>query len=90
MKIFTSLLIVFFLLTSCSSILIISDYDNRADFSKYKTFAYFKSQIDKVEISDLDKRRILRAIDVELEQKGLVKSNNPDFLVSFETRQKSA
>jgi len=88
MKAFTSLLIALFLLTSCSSIRVISDYDSRADFSNYKTFAYFKSQIDKVEISDLDKRRILRATDVELERKGLVKSNNPDFLVSFETKTK--
>ncbi len=34
--------------------------------------------IDRVEISDLDKKRILRAIERELKAKGMVPSDNPD------------
>ena len=54
------------ILSNCSSIRVYSDFDNGIDFSNYKTFAYFKPEIDKVDISDLDKRRILRALDKEM------------------------
>ena len=47
---------------SCGSIKVASDYDSDADFSNYKTFAFYKSGIDKVEISDIDKKRILKSI----------------------------
>ena len=49
-------------ITSCSSVRVAADYDRQVDFNQYKTFAFFKSGIDKAEISDLDKKRILRAI----------------------------
>ena len=54
---------------------------------QYKTFAYFKPGIDKVEISDLDKRRILKAIDLQMAQKSMMKSDLPD-LVSINTTAK--
>ena len=46
------------ILASCSSVSVYSDYDKNVDFAPYKTYAFFKPGIDKVEISDLDKRRI--------------------------------
>jgi hypothetical protein len=73
-------------LTSCSSVKVAADYDKKVDFNTYKTFAFFKTGIDKAEISDLDKRRILRAIEAELFAKGLIKSENPDMLVSIFTK----
>ena len=73
-------------LTSCSSVKVAADYDKTVDFNNYKTFAFFKSGIDKAEISDLDKRRILRAIEAELLAKGYTKSENPDLLVSIFTK----
>ena len=54
------LLMSFILLNSCTSILVYSDFDKDVNFSDYKTFAYFKPEIDKVDISDLDKRRMLK------------------------------
>jgi hypothetical protein len=75
-----------FLMVSCSSIKVAADYDKEADFKSYKTFAFFKTGIDKAEISDLDKRRILRAIEAELLAKGFTKSENPDMLVSIFTK----
>jgi hypothetical protein len=65
-----------------------SDYDKNADFNSYKTFAFFKTGIDKAEISDLDKRRILRGIEAELITKGFTKSENPDILVSIFTKSR--
>ncbi|MDA8731286.1 DUF4136 domain-containing protein [Flavobacteriaceae bacterium] len=76
------------ILTSCSSIKVVSDYDTKVDFSTYKTFAFYKKGIDKASVSDLDKKRIMRAIENELNKKGLVKSTNPDILVSIFTKSR--
>lgn len=75
-------------MTSCVSVRVASDYDKEANFNEYKSFAFFKTGIDKAEISDLDKRRILRAIEAELLAKGFTKSENPDLLVSIFTKSR--
>ena len=75
-------------LLGCSSISVFTDHDSGVDFSEYKTFAYFKPGIDKVEISDLDKRRILKAIDLQMAQKSMMKSDAADLLVSINTTAK--
>ena len=82
------LLLITLILNSCSSIKVFSDYDRNIDFSNYETFAYFKPEIDKVDISDLDKRRILKALDSEMNLKGLSKSETPDLLIGFTTKAK--
>lgn len=86
----TSIYAVVFLLilSSCTSVRINSDYDKKVDFSKYKTFAFFKSGIDKVEISDLDKKRILRSIEDQMVAKGFAKSETPDLLVNISTKER--
>ncbi|RXG11333.1 putative protein DUF4136, partial [Leeuwenhoekiella aestuarii] len=79
------LIAVVALFSSCNSVRVASDYDQSADFTNYKTFAFFKPGIDKAEISDLDKKRILRAIENEMLAKGFVKSEDPSMLVSIFT-----
>ncbi|MFC6096858.1 DUF4136 domain-containing protein [Flavobacterium qiangtangense] len=81
-------LLFLFVLASCSSVRVASDFDKNADFNQYKTYAFYKSGIDKVEISDLDKRRILQAIDTELASKGFTKSENPDLLINIFTKSR--
>ena len=71
------------LFMSCSSVRVVADYDKQVNFNAFKTFAFYKPGIDKAEISDLDKRRILKAIESELLAKGFTKSENPDLLVSI-------
>ena len=75
-------------LASCSSVRVYSDYDKQVDFSPYKTYAFHKNGIDKAELSDLDKKRILRAIDETMSTKGFTKSDNPDLLISFFTKER--
>lgn len=75
-------------LNSCATIDVATDYDREVNFDKYQTYAFFKPGIDQAEISDLDKKRILRAIDFELSQKGMTKSENPDLLISIFTQTK--
>ncbi|GGW68256.1 uncharacterized protein DUF4136 [Winogradskyella epiphytica] len=83
---FTPIIMLLIGLTSCRSVKVASDYDREANFDNYKTFAFFKPGIDKAEINDIDKRRILRAIEAELMAKGFTKSETPDMLVSIFTK----
>ena len=89
MKNFKLLSILFFItviLVSCGSVRVASDYDSEADFSQYKTFAFYKSGIDKVEISDIDKKRILKSIQSKLLNKGMTINENPDILINIATK----
>ena len=53
------LLIVFAtILTSCNSIRVSSDYNEEINFTEFKTYAFSKSGIDKVEINDIDKNHL--------------------------------
>lgn len=89
MKLFPFLsLILIITLSSCSTVRVASDYDKQANFNTYKSFAFYKPGIDQAEISDLDKKRILRAIEADMAAKGFSKSSNPDILVSIFTKTK--
>ena len=81
-------LLLIFVLSSCSSVRVVSDYDSITDFSKYQTFAFYKPGIDKAKISDLDKKRIMRQIEANLKAKGMTISKNPDLLVSLFTKER--
>ena len=48
---------------SCSSVQVNTDYDSSVNFNEFKTYAFMKDGVDKINISDLDKKRILKAID---------------------------
>ena len=88
MKILAIPAFVLLFLSSCTSVRVLSDYDREADFNAYKSYAFYKTGIDKAQISDLDKKRILKAIDTELSSRGFVKSDNPDILISIFTKEK--
>lgn len=75
------------ILSSCSTVRVVSDYDTQVNFDQYSSFAFYKPGIDKAEISDIDKRRILRAIESNLLVKGMSKSENPTLLVSIFTKE---
>lgn len=85
----TKLLIILLLgifITSCTSVRVVSDYDKTLDYSKYLTYAFYTEGIEKVEINDLDKKRILKAIERELQAKGMQSSANPDVMINFSTK----
>ena len=75
-------------LSSCATVNVITDYDRQADFKEYKSYAFYKTGIDKAQISDLDKKRILKAIETEMANRGFVKSQDPDILVSIFTKER--
>lgn len=81
-------LIIIITLSSCSSVMVNADYDKKVSFANYKSYAYLKSGIDKAEISDLDKKRILNAIDEVMPTKGFSKSDTPDVLICIFTKER--
>ncbi|MEH6682252.1 MAG: DUF4136 domain-containing protein [Sediminicola sp.] len=84
----TAPLLLLLFLGSCVSVRVLSDYDREANFTEYKSYGFYKTGIDKAQISDLDKKRILRAIETEMGNRGFVKSNEPDLLVSIFTKER--
>lgn len=75
-------------LSSCATVRVAHDYDKTVDYSQFKTFAFHKAGFDKAEISDLDKKRIMRAIESALTAKGFTKSESPDLLVNIFTKSR--
>ena len=88
MKLLAIPVLMLLFLSSCSSVRVLSDYDKEANFGTYKSYAFYKTGIDKAQVSDLDKKRILRAIEAEMTNRGFVKSENPDLLVAIFTKEK--
>ena len=86
-RIFLPLLVLLLAASSCTSVRVVTDYDRNANFGTYQTFAFYKPGINKAKISDLDKKRILRAIDAELMAKGMQKNEKPTILVSIFTKE---
>jgi len=88
MKILALPVLALLFLSSCVSVRVLSDYDKEANFNEYKSYAFYKTGIDKAHISDLDKKRILKAIDLEMSSRGMVKAQDPDLLISIFTKER--
>lgn len=71
-------------LASCGVVQVSSDYDKTANFTTYKTYAFHEKGFDKLPLNDLDKRRIIDALDKDLAAKGFQKVNeNPDLIINI-------
>ena len=81
-------LITFALMTACaSSTKIHSDYDRSVDFSQYKTYGYYSPMgIENPNYSSLLGQMFRDAIDIQMKQRGYVKSSNPDVLFNVSAR----
>ncbi len=85
---FLPLTVLLLIFSSCTTVRVVTDYDKDVNFGNYSNYAFYKPGIDKAQISDLDKKRILRAIDAELSAKGMIKSEKADILVSIFTKER--
>ncbi len=72
------LVILFFV--SCSSVKVNYDYDKKIDFSSFSTYNYYSDL--ETGLSSLDTKRFLKAMDIALQEKGLMFSEEPDFLIN--------
>ena len=82
------IILFIFLLSSCSSIRVIYDFDSTINFSNYSTFAFSKQEMEKLDISDIDKKRILGSIEKSLVSKGYNFSSSPDLIVNISTKSR--
>ena len=66
------------LIIGCSSISTTSDYDPSADFASYNTFSFYDGTIkgSELETAPLVKKRVLEAIENEMQKKGFAKDNS--------------
>ncbi|MFZ2905567.1 MAG: DUF4136 domain-containing protein [Cyclobacteriaceae bacterium] len=72
-------------MAGCSSVNISSDFDKQADFSKYKTYTFSEEAL-KLPVGDLNRDRILKAVETELAAKGFSKSDSPDVIVDLNVK----
>lgn len=75
------------LIYSCSpTVKVTTDYDHSANFSEYKTFAFYDLKAQEGQINQLNVDRITKAIRSELISKGFVETtSNPDLKVNAVT-----
>lgn len=73
--------------TACSPIKVTYDYDKNTDFNKFKTYSYTEEST-KLPIGDLNRDRLMRAVDAELTARGLSKSDSPDALIDLNVKAK--
>jgi len=69
----------------CSSLKVSYDFDGQADFTKYKTYAFTEDAL-KLPINELNRDRILKAVETEMAAEGFTKSDNPDVLIDLHVR----
>ncbi|AFL97875.1 DUF4136 domain-containing protein [Ornithobacterium rhinotracheale] len=69
-------MIMLLALTSCGTVSVSSDYDRNVNFQQFKTFAFHEKGLNNLKMNDLDKRRVVAAVQQNLEEKGLTMANS--------------
>ncbi len=58
------------------------DYDKKVDFAQFKSYEFTPS-VEQLPINDLNRKRIITAVEYELTQKGFQKSDTPDVMIDI-------
>lgn len=80
----TILTIFLLALVSCSAIRVNYDYEKETDFNNYTTYNYYPEMATG--LSDLDTKRLLKALDLKMRSKGILLSEEPDFYINIQSR----
>jgi hypothetical protein len=73
-------------LTACSTLKVTYDFDGQADFTKYKTYTFTEDAL-KLPIQQLNRDRLLKAIETEMAAKGFTRSeDNPDAWIDLHVK----
>ena len=73
--------VLFFI--SCGSVKVSYDHDKQTDFSNYSTYGFYTDM--ETGLSELDNKRLLKYLDIALQSKGLLFSEEPDFLINVKS-----
>jgi len=65
---------------SCTSAKVMTDYDNTLNFSDFKTYNYY-NDVGKG-LNGLDIKRVIAALNLEMQQKKFAILENPDFFIN--------
>ena len=77
-------LLVLGLLAGCSTMKVVTDYSESADFSRFKTFQYRETDMTIADTNPLAHRRIVNAIKQEMIANGLTEVDlDPDVYVTY-------
>ena len=76
-------LVFIILFVSCTSIKVNYDYEKETDFSAYNTYSYFGDM--ETGLNQLDEKRVLNAMDIALQAKGLLFSEEPDIYINIKS-----
>ncbi len=75
------LLVLLFM--SCHVVRVQTDYEKETDFSNYSTYNYYNDM--ETGLSTLDEKRLVKALDAVMQSKGLLLSEEPDFLINIQS-----
>ena len=81
----SSFLLCLLVLCGCSTIEVTHDYDKTVDFTRFKTYAYAPEAL-QLPIQELNRNRLIAAVDREMSARGFAKSESPDVLVDLIVR----
>ena len=73
------------LVSACSPIRVNYDFEKATDFTQYKTFNYYVDM--QTGLSELDTKRLLKAIETNMKTKGISLSDDPDFLINIRSSE---
>jgi hypothetical protein len=79
---------VLFAFVACSTVKVGYDYDKQADFAKYKTYVMSEETMKMTAVNQLDRDRIIAAVETEMAAKGFTKSSAGDADVIVDVRIK--
>lgn len=79
------ILILGLIIFSCSSLRVNYDFEKTTDFTVYKTYNYYVDM--QTGLNQLDTKRLVNAIDNQLNSKGIILSDNPDFLINIKSSE---
>ncbi len=86
-KVIIAILGATFLTFGCSTLKVATDYDREAKFSDYKTYRIIQNDIrdnnTELVFNELNRSRIERALENNLDLMGMNKSDQPDLFVSY-------
>ena len=80
-----SILFLLFLVVSCAPIRVNYDYEKTTNFKAYKTYNYYADL--NTGMSDLDTKRLLKALDNALQSSGYKLSETPDFFIDINSSE---
>lgn len=73
---------------SCSPVSVSYDYDRNTNFNTYRTYNYSDDtgNIDS-NVNPFFKERVMRAVDMEMAERGYTKAEDPDLLVDLHVKR---